>query len=97
NASDTNFHPHLAVLARKKNLVVSISTDKGLCGALNQSLLREANNFDSAKTAFVVTGKKALQFIARTKRELLADFELKDSPSFVEAKPISKFCMEKFL
>jgi F-type H+-transporting ATPase subunit gamma len=28
---------------------------------------------------------------------LLADFELKDSPSFVEAKPISKFCMEKFL
>jgi len=27
----------------------------------------------------------------------LADFELKDSPSFVEAKPISKFCMEKFL
>src|ERR1041385_8133747 len=32
-----------------------------------------------------------------TKRELLADFELKDSPSFLEAKPISKFCMEKFL
>jgi len=27
----------------------------------------------------------------------LADFELKDSPSFVEAKPLSKFCMEKFL
>jgi F-type H+-transporting ATPase subunit gamma len=24
-------------------------------------------------------------------------FELKDSPSFLEAKPISKFCMEKFL
>jgi F-type H+-transporting ATPase subunit gamma len=45
----------------------------------------------------VVTGKKARQFIARTKRELLADFELKDSPSFIEAKPISKFCMEKFL
>ena len=44
-----------------------------------------------------MTGKKARQFIARTKRELLADFELKDSPSFVEAKPVSKFCMEKFL
>ena len=29
--------------------------------------------------------------------ELLADFELKDSPSFVETKPIARFCMEKFL
>jgi len=27
----------------------------------------------------------------------VADFELKDEPAFVEAKPISKFCMEKFL
>jgi F-type H+-transporting ATPase subunit gamma len=54
-------------------------------------------NFDQSKTAFVVTGKKARQFVARTKRELLADFELKDSPSFVETKAISKFATEKFL
>ena len=95
--TDPRFHPLLAVRPLEKELVLIISTDKGLCGALNTNLLREASNFDSAKTAFVVTGKKARQFIARTKRELLADFELKDSPSFVEAKPVSKFCMEKFL
>jgi len=95
--TDPRFHPLLAVRPLEKELVLIISTDKGLCGALNTNLFREASNFDSAKTAFVVTGKKARQFIARTKRELLADFELKDSPSFVEAKPISKFCMEKFL
>ena len=95
--TDPRLHPLLAVRPLEKELVLIISTDKGLCGALNTNLFREATNFDSAKTAFVVTGKKARQFIARTKRELLADFELKDSPSFVEAKPISKFCMEKFL
>jgi len=95
--TDPRFHPLLAVRPLEKELVLIISTDKGLCGALNTNLFREASNFDSAKTVFVVTGKKARQFIARTKRELLADFELKDSPSFVEAKPISKFCMEKFL
>ena len=38
--------------------------------------------FRSAKTRFVVTGRKARQFVARTKRELLADFELKDAPTF---------------
>src|SRR5215212_9390734 len=97
NRTDPRFHPLLAIRPVQKELVLIISTDKGLCGALNTNLFREASNFDPAKTSFVVTGKKARQFIARTKRELLADFELKDSPSFVEAKPISKFCMEKFL
>src|SRR5258707_6387999 len=95
--TDPRLHPLLAIRPLKKELVLIISTDKGLCGALNTNLLREASNFDLAKTAFVVTGKKARQFIARTKRELLADFELKDAPSFVETKPISKFCTEKFL
>jgi F-type H+-transporting ATPase subunit gamma len=95
--TDPRSHPLLAVRPLNKELVLIISTDKGLCGALNTNLFREAANFDSDKTTFLVTGKKARQFIARTKRELLADFELKDSPSFVEAKPISKFCIEKFL
>jgi len=95
--TNPQLHPLLEVRPVKKELVLIISTDKGLCGALNTNLFREAANFDSAKTVFVVTGKKARQFVGRTKRELLADFELKDSPSFVEAKPISKFCMEKFL
>src|SRR5216684_54826 len=95
--TDPRLHPLLEIRPLTKELVLIVSTDKGLAGALNTNLFREAANFDSAKTAFVVTGKKARQFIARTKRELLADFELKDAPSFVESKPISKFCMEKFL
>jgi len=95
--TDPRLHPLLEIRPLKRELVLIISTDKGLAGALNTNLFREAANFDSARTAFVVTGKKARQFVARTKRELLADFELKDAPSFVETKPISKFCTEKFL
>jgi F-type H+-transporting ATPase subunit gamma len=95
--ADARLHPLLAIREVKKELVLIISTDKGLAGALNTNLFREAATFDQAKTAFVVTGKKARQFVARTKRELLADFELKDAPSFVETKSLSKFCTEKFL
>jgi F-type H+-transporting ATPase subunit gamma len=95
--TDPRLHPLLEIRPLKRELVLIISTDKGLAGALNTNLFRETANFDSAKAVFVVTGKKARQFIARTKRELLADFELKDAPSFVESKPISKFCTEKFL
>lgn len=95
--TDPRLHPLLEIRPLKRELVLIISTDKGLAGALNTNLFREAANFDSTKAVFVVTGKKARQFVARTKRELLADFELKDAPSFVETKPISKFCTEKFL
>jgi F-type H+-transporting ATPase subunit gamma len=95
--TDPKLHPLLHIRPLNKELVLIISTDKGLCGALNTSLFREAANFDPAKTAFVVTGKKARHFIGATKRDLLADFELKDAPTFVETKPLSKFCMEKFL
>jgi F-type H+-transporting ATPase subunit gamma len=95
--TNPQLHPLLEVRPLRKELILIISTDKGLCGALNTNLFREAANFDQTKSVFVVSGKKARQFIARTKRELQADFELKDSPSFVESKPLSKFCLEKFL
>jgi F-type H+-transporting ATPase subunit gamma len=95
--TDPTLHPLLEIREVKNELVLIISTDKGLAGALNTNLFREAANFDETKTVYVVTGKKARQFVARTKRELLADFELKDAPSFVETKPLSKFCLERFL
>src|SRR5438874_10131384 len=95
--TDPQLHPLLQVREVKKELVVVISTDKGLAGALNTNLLREAATFDAAKTSYVVAGRKARQFLARTRREMLADFELKDAPSFLETKEIAKFCVEKFL
>jgi F-type H+-transporting ATPase subunit gamma len=95
--TDHKLHPLLQVREVKKELVVVISTDKGLAGALNTNLLREAANFDPNKTSYVVSGRKARQFLARTRRDIMADFELKDAPAFTEAKEIAKFCVEKFL
>jgi F-type H+-transporting ATPase subunit gamma len=95
--TDSKLHPLLQIREVKKELVVVISTDKGLAGALNTNLLREAANFDPNKTSYVVAGRKARQFLARTRRDMMADFELKDAPSFSETKEIAKFCVEKFL
>src|ERR1700730_17791677 len=95
--TDPRTHPLLHIRPVNKELVIIISTDKGLAGALNTNFFREAAPFEPAKSVYVVTGRKARQFVTRTKRELLADFELKDSPSFVETKPISKFSLENFL
>src|SRR2546428_8214049 len=51
----SDLHPLLEIRPVQNELVLIISTDKGLCGALNTNLFREAANFDQAKTAFVVT------------------------------------------
>jgi F-type H+-transporting ATPase subunit gamma len=95
--TDPRTHPLLHIRPINKELVLIISTDKGLAGALNTNLFREASHFEASKSVYVVTGRKARQFVTRTKRELLADFELKDAPSFVETKPIAQFVTEKFL
>jgi F-type H+-transporting ATPase subunit gamma len=80
----------------KRELVLVIATDKGLCGALNTNLFRELSKFDPATTTFVVIGRKAAQFLGRMKRDL-AEFELKEAFSFLECKQASKFCIEKYL
>jgi F-type H+-transporting ATPase subunit gamma len=95
--TDPNLHPLLEIRPVRRELLLIISTDKGLAGALNTNLFREVSRFDPGSTIYVVSGRKARQFVARTKRELLADFELKDAPAFVETKVIAKFCADKFL
>jgi F-type H+-transporting ATPase subunit gamma len=81
----------------KKRCLIIVSTDKGLCGGLNGNLMREAAKFDRNITVFVTAGRKASQFIARTKRELAAEFTYRDAPLFAEARAISKFARDLFL
>ena len=95
--TDSKLHPLLQVREVKRELVVILSTDKGLAGPLNTNLFREAVKFEADKTIYVTSGAKARQFIVRTRRELVADFPLKDAPKFTETKEISRFCVEKFL
>src|SRR5438034_3089525 len=95
NAGDFS-HPLTEVREIRKRAVIVVSTDKGLCGALNSNLLREAARFDKQTTVFITAGRKGSQFIARTKRQLAAEFTYKDAPLFGEARAISRFAREMF-
>jgi F-type H+-transporting ATPase subunit gamma len=89
-------HPLMEARPVKKRAVIVVSTDKGLCGGLNGNLMREVVKFDRDITVFVTAGRKASQFIARTKRQLAAEFTYKDAPLFGEARAISRFAQEMF-
>jgi F-type H+-transporting ATPase subunit gamma len=89
-------HPLLEKHHTGKRAVILISTDRGLCGALNSNLMREAAKLDKATTLYICAGRKGSQFIARTKRQLAAEFTYKDTPQFSEARAIAKFAQELF-
>jgi F-type H+-transporting ATPase subunit gamma len=90
-------HPLLAVREIRKRAIILVSTDRGLCGALNSNLFHLANEFDPATTVFIAVGKRGAQFIARTGRKLVAEFTFTDSPRFAEARPIAAFARDLFL
>jgi F-type H+-transporting ATPase subunit gamma len=90
-------HPLLQARPVAKRAVILVSTDRGLCGALNSNLFREAAKLDKNTTVFITAGKKAAQFVSRTKRTLAAEFAYKDTPDFAEARAISKFVQQMFL
>ena len=90
-------HPLLQVREVHKRAIILIAADKGLCGALNTNLFRLAAEFDPQSTLFITAGRKAAQFIARTRRQLIAEFAYTDTPQFAEAKAIAAFARNLFL
>jgi len=90
-------HPLTEVREVRKRAVILVGTDKGLCGSLNSNLFRLATQFDPATTVYITAGKRAAQFIARTGRQLVAEFTFTDSPRLAEARPIAAFARDLFL
>jgi F-type H+-transporting ATPase subunit gamma len=90
-------HPLLDVRPVNKRLIVMISSDKGLCGPLNSNLFRLAGRYNPHATVFITAGRKAAQFVARTRRTLVADFPYGDTPRFAEARVIAATAASLFL
>ena len=79
-----------------KTAVLVLTSEKGLCGPLNTNLLRDVLRADNASKVYISVGRKGRQTLVRLKKNLLADFELKDSPTFAESKAVSRFLLQKF-
>jgi F-type H+-transporting ATPase subunit gamma len=90
-------HPLLVPRDVRKRAIILIAADKGLCGALNTNVFRLAAQFDAANTVYITAGRRAAQFIARSRRQLAAEFSYGDTPTFAEARAIAALARELFL
>jgi F-type H+-transporting ATPase subunit gamma len=90
-------HPLMEKREVRKRGVLAVTTDKGLCGALNSNMGREVMKWDKESSVFVTAGRKGSQFVTRTKRKLAAEFTYKDAPLFAVARAMAKTLVEMFL
>jgi F-type H+-transporting ATPase subunit gamma len=89
-------HPFFEKREVKTRGILILSTDKGLCGALNTNLFRKIVEEVKGDAKFVTVGRKATQFISRSGRDLVADFTISDKATFSELRPLLKLLIDAY-
>ena len=89
-------HPLLVQREVKIRGILLVTTDKGLCGPLNANLFKLVTEIKTP-AKYVAIGRKGAQFLARTKRAVLADFTVSDRAGFNEVKAPVEFMVKLFL
>ena len=90
-------HKLLQTPKGKKELMLVISTDKGLCGGLNTNLLKKVRSGMADESDVVTVGRKLRLSLAKMGRNIVSDWEVADPTPFGEAKSIGAYLTEQFL
>lgn len=93
---DDVLHPLLARREIRTRGILLITTDRGLCGALNANIFRLVTEV-AGPAKYVSMGRKGTQFLSRTKRELVAEFPLTDKVQLREIRPAADYLVKAFL
>ena len=89
-------HPFLVQRPVKTRGILLVTTDKGLAGPLNANLFKVVTEVKTPAKYYVI-GRKGAQFLARTHREMVADFTVSDRVPFNEVKVIAEFMVKQYL
>ena len=93
-------HPYLQVRDVKRRVIILVTADRGLAGALNSNNTRlalRATNELQVPTAFVTIGRRGRDVIRRVRRDLIADrSNLGDRPHMRDVLPAARVAMEAY-
>lgn len=94
--TDESLHPFLVRREVKVRGILLVTSDKGLAGPLNANLFKLVTELKGT-TKFVAIGRKGAQFLARTRRDVVADFSIPDRVPFSDVKTVVEFMMKMYL
>lgn len=97
---DRKMHPLLFDVESDMTLVILMTSDKGLCGALNTNVLKKTMDFmkdfeDKSKVDFIAVGKKGRDFLQRSGFNIKAEFiDLGDKFGINDITPIAQIPLD---
>jgi len=98
----STLHPMLVKRpAVNRIIAIVISGDRGLAGAYNTNLIREADMWSKSidvPVKYITIGKRGRDQLLRRGREIIAEFSnLPAQPSYRDISPVGEIAVEKFL
>jgi F-type H+-transporting ATPase subunit gamma len=93
-------HPYMQVREVRRRVIILVTADRGLCGALNSNnvrlALREMNE-SAVPTAVVTIGRKGRDIMRRLRKDLIADVsEIGDRPGMGTVLPATRVALEQY-
>ena len=93
-------HPLLARRPRERALIVLVTSDRGLVGAMNTNLIRAALRFAQRQRAasYVAVGRKGISAMRRLRSPIVAEFTgLGDRPTSTDTNVVARVAGEEFV
>ncbi len=94
-------HLYLEHRAGERVLVIMVTADRGLCGALNSNTLRAVNRYVTqhhrGQARYVTIGRKGRDFLVRFRRDIVADASgLGDRPGVAAILPAVSAALQEY-
>src|SRR5438552_10864773 len=94
-------HPYLERREGDRALMILVTADRGLCGALNANTIRAAvqhvNRHHRGQARYVTIGRKGRDFLVRYRRDIVADASgLPDRPGIAPILPAIRAALDEY-
>src|ERR1700675_1380293 len=94
-------HPFLVRREGKRAVMILVTTDKGLCGAINVNNIRAGtrymNEHYTEAQRYVTIGRKGRDFLLRYRRDVIAEVSgVSDRPTVAEVLPAISVALEEY-
>jgi F-type H+-transporting ATPase subunit gamma len=101
-ATENLSHPFFEKREVKKQTLVLITSDRGLCGAFNSNLIRRAEHWlkdhDTDKVELVCVGKRGYQYFRRRRWNVIKSWnEFNGATNFAMSRDLVSFLTRRFL
>lgn len=77
-------------------LVILLTTDRGLVGGLNLNVIRQVTQTEFKNIKYIVVGKKGTSFASKTGQELLASFNSDEQAVLDLARSLTRLAIDTF-